>query len=30
MVIISTPKGVLTGQQAKKQKVGGELVCEVW
>ena len=30
MVIISTPKGVLTGHQARKQKVGGELICEVW
>lgn len=30
MVIVSTPKGVLTGFQAAKQKVGGELVCEVW
>lgn len=30
MVIISTPKGVLTGHQARKQKVGGELICEIW
>jgi len=30
LVIISTPKGLLSGQQARKQKVGGELVCEVW
>ncbi|MDP3993287.1 MAG: 30S ribosomal protein S8 [bacterium] len=30
VVIISTPKGHLTGSQARKQKVGGELVCEVW
>lgn len=29
-VIISTPKGILTGKQARKQKVGGELICEVW
>ncbi len=29
-VILSTPKGVMTGHQAKKQKVGGELICEVW
>jgi small subunit ribosomal protein S8 len=28
--IISTSKGLLTGQEAKKQKVGGELICEVW
>lgn len=30
MVILSTPKGLLTGSQATKQKVGGELICEVW
>lgn len=29
-VILTTPKGVMTGQQAHKQKVGGELICEVW
>lgn len=29
-VILSTPKGILTGNQARKQKVGGELICEVW
>lgn len=29
-IIMSTPKGVMTGHQAKKQKVGGELICEVW
>ena len=29
-VVLSTPKGVLSGQQANKQKVGGELICEVW
>ncbi len=30
LIVISTPKGVLTGYQARKQKVGGELICEVW
>jgi len=30
MVIISTPKGLLTGRDARKQKVGGEIICEVW
>jgi len=28
--IISTSKGLMTGQEAKKQKIGGELLCEVW
>lgn len=30
LIVISTPKGVLSGNQARKQKVGGELICEVW
>ena len=28
--ILSTNKGILTGAQAKKAKVGGELICQVW
>lgn len=28
--IISTPKGVMTGLEAKKQNLGGEVICEVW
>jgi small subunit ribosomal protein S8 len=28
--ILSTPKGLMTGRQAKREKVGGELVCQVW
>ena len=28
--ILSTPKGLLTDKQAKKESVGGELVCQVW
>ena len=28
--IVSTPKGVITGQQAWRQWVGGELLCYVW
>lgn len=30
LVILSTPKGVMSGQEAKKQGVGGELLCEVY
>ena len=30
VVIISTSKGVMTGEQAKSQKVGGELICKVY
>lgn len=28
--ILSTPRGVMTGQAARKAGVGGELLCEVW
>ncbi len=28
--ILSTPRGLMTGQQARKTGVGGELLCEVW
>ena len=28
--ILSTPKGLLTGRQARKQNVGGELLAYVW
>lgn len=30
MVIVSTSKGVMTGADAKKQGVGGELICRVY
>jgi small subunit ribosomal protein S8 len=28
--ILSTPKGLMTGDEAKVRKVGGELICEVY
>jgi small subunit ribosomal protein S8 len=28
--IVSTPRGVMTGQAARRAGVGGELLCEVW
>ena len=28
--IISTPKGVMTGQRARQLGVGGEIICKVW
>ncbi len=28
--ILSTSQGVLEGSQARKQNVGGELICEIW
>ncbi len=30
VAIVSTPKGVMTGQQAWRQGLGGELLCYVW
>jgi small subunit ribosomal protein S8 len=30
VAILSTPRGVLSGRDAKKQKVGGELLAYVW
>lgn len=29
-LIISTPKGVMSGEEAKKQGLGGEAIAEVW
>lgn len=28
--ILSTPRGLMTGSAARKEGVGGELLCEVW
>jgi len=28
--ILTTPRGVMTGRQARKQGLGGEILCEVW
>lgn len=30
LVIISTSKGVMTGNEAKKQGIGGELICSIY
>lgn len=30
IVIISTSKGLMTGKDARKNKIGGEILCEVW
>ncbi|MBL7166017.1 MAG: 30S ribosomal protein S8 [Dehalococcoidales bacterium] len=30
VAIISTPKGLMTGQQAWRQGTGGELLCYIW
>ena len=30
IAIVSTPKGVMTGQQSWRQGIGGELLCYIW
>ncbi|MCH8950258.1 MAG: 30S ribosomal protein S8, partial [Chloroflexi bacterium] len=30
IAILSTPKGIMAGQQAWRQKIGGEVLCYVW
>jgi small subunit ribosomal protein S8 len=30
IAILSTPKGLLTGKEAKKQNIGGEILAHVW
>jgi small subunit ribosomal protein S8 len=30
IAIISTPKGLFTDKQAKKEAIGGEVICHVW
>jgi small subunit ribosomal protein S8 len=30
IAIVSTPKGVMTGQRARQLGVGGEVLCKIW
>jgi len=30
IAILTTPRGLMTGHAARKEGVGGELLCEVW
>jgi small subunit ribosomal protein S8 len=30
VAVISTPEGVMTGAQARKKNLGGELLCYIW
>jgi small subunit ribosomal protein S8 len=29
-VVLSTPKGLMNGKEAKQQNIGGEILCYVW
>ena len=30
IAILSTPKGIMSGQQAWRQEIGGEVLCYIW
>jgi len=30
LAILSTPKGIMTGQEAWRRRLGGEVLCHVW
>lgn len=30
VAVVSTPKGIMTGRQARRERVGGEVLAEVW
>jgi small subunit ribosomal protein S8 len=30
IAVVSTPEGVMTGAEARKKNIGGELLCYVW
>jgi small subunit ribosomal protein S8 len=30
IAIVSTPRGIMTGQQARRNNIGGEVLCYVW
>jgi small subunit ribosomal protein S8 len=30
IAVVSTSKGVMSDRQAREERVGGELLCEVW
>ncbi len=30
LAVVSTSKGVMSGQKAKNEKVGGEFICTIW
>lgn len=30
LLILSTPKGVMSGEEARRNRVGGEIIAEIW
>jgi small subunit ribosomal protein S8 len=29
-LVVSTSKGIMTGVKAREEKIGGEIICEIW
>jgi len=29
-IIVSTPEGIMSGKQARKKGLGGEIICKIW
>lgn len=30
LAVLSTPQGIMTGRDAKKKNIGGEILCTIW
>jgi small subunit ribosomal protein S8 len=30
IAVLTTSKGLMTGQEARRMGVGGEVICEIW
>ncbi|MCX6151572.1 MAG: 30S ribosomal protein S8 [Ignavibacteriales bacterium] len=30
MAVLSTPKGIITDKQARRESIGGEVICHIW
>jgi small subunit ribosomal protein S8 len=30
IAVLTTSRGVMTGQQARRQGIGGEVICKIW
>ena len=30
LLVVSTPRGMMSGEDARKKKLGGEVICKVW
>jgi len=30
IAVLTTPQGLMTGQEARQKKIGGEIICNIW